>query len=307
MNDMNENQDHLHDEIDLKELFKTLWSSKLTILLTTLISLMISLGAALYLPNVYKSEALLSVNNEGNDSLSSLRGLSGLAGIAGVSLPDAETDKSNKGIEVLKSRKLFKEFVNTNNVLVPLMAANGWDEKSNSLKIDSNLYDIGQAKWVRNAKPPRGVIPSLQEAHEEFLKLLSISKNRETGLITIGIKHFSLNIAKIWIEELIYLVNKTIKDEDVAKAERSITYLKEQINNTQLDELQAQFFELIQAQTETVMLAKATPEYLFSIIDPPVAPELKSEPNRLIIVFIGSFIGFILAIFFVLMRDFIKR
>ena len=52
MNDMNENQDHLHDEIDLKELFKTLWSSKLTILLTTLISLMISLGAALYLPNV---------------------------------------------------------------------------------------------------------------------------------------------------------------------------------------------------------------------------------------------------------------
>jgi Uncharacterized protein involved in exopolysaccharide biosynthesis len=186
MNDMNENQDHLHDEIDLKELFKTLWSSKLTILLTTLISLMISLGAALYLPNVYKSEALLSVNNEGNDSLSSLRGLSGLAGIAGVSLPDAETDKSNKGIEVLKSRKLFKEFVNTNNVLVPLMAANGWDEKSNSLKIDSNLYDIEQAKWVRDAKPPRGVIPSLQEAHEEFLKLLSISKNRETGLITIG-------------------------------------------------------------------------------------------------------------------------
>lgn len=307
MKEINENQDQLQDEIDLKKLFNTLWSSKLTIILTTLISIMISLGIALYLPNLYKSEALLSVNNKANDSLSSLRDFSGLAGFAGVSLPDAETDRSSKGIEVLKSRKLFKEFVNMNDVLVPLMAATGWDEKSNTLIIDNNLYDIEQEKWVRKAKPPRGVIPSLQEAHEEFLKLLSISKNRETGLITIGIKHFSPNIAKTWVEQLIYLVNKTIKDEDVAKAERSIKYLEEQINNTQLDELQAQFFELIQTQTETVMLAKATPEYLFSIIDPPVAPELKSEPNRLIIVFIGSFIGLIFAIFLVLMRDFIRR
>ena len=69
----------------------------------------------------------------------------------------------------------------------------------------------------------------------------------------------------------------------MAEAEKSIEYLKQQIANTSLADLQVMFFELIQSQTETVMLAEVRPEYVFKTIDPAVVPELKSKPRRAII------------------------
>ena len=69
-------------------------------------------------------------------------------------------------------------------------------------------------------------------------------------------------------------LEKKLKDakhaREVAEAEKSIEYLKQQVANTSLADLQAMFFELIQSQTETVMLAEVRPEYVFKTIDPAV-------------------------------------
>ena len=43
------------------------------------------------------------------------------------------------------------------------------------------------------------------------------------------------------------------------------------------------------------MLAAASEEYVFQIIDPPVAPELKSEPSRALICILGVLLGGMLA------------
>ena len=45
-------------------------------------------------------------------------------------------------------------------------------------------------------------------------------------------------------------------------------YLREQVTNTSLADLQAVFFDLIQSQTETVMLAEVRQEYVFETITP---------------------------------------
>jgi len=90
----------------------------------------------------------------------------------------------------------------------------------------------------------------------------------------------------------------------VEQAERSINYLKEQINSTSLTELQAGFFEMIQSQTETIMLAKASPEYLFKTIDPAVVPELKSKPKRALIAVLGTLLGGMLGVLIVLIRHY---
>ena len=63
----------------------------------------------------------------------------------------------------------------------------------------------------------------------------------------------------------------------MAEAGKSIEYLKQQVANTSLADLQAMFFELIQSQTETVMLAEVRPEYVFKTIDPAVVPEEKAN------------------------------
>ena len=90
----------------------------------------------------------------------------------------------------------------------------------------------------------------------------------------------------------------------MAEAEKSIEYLREQVTNTSLADLQAVFFDLIQSQTETVMLAEVRQEYVFKTIDPAVAPEEKSKPNRLLICIFGSLLGVIIGVVVLLIRHY---
>jgi uncharacterized protein involved in exopolysaccharide biosynthesis len=232
----------------------------------------------------------------------------GLASLAGVSLPGGGGgDKTTTGIEVLKSRAFFAQFMQNNEVLLPLMAAKGWDAVNNTLIFDANIYDVNTQQWVRDAKPPRQAEPSLQEAHEAFVKLLSVAQDKETGFVTISIEHFSPYVAKMWVDALVSEINDTIKQQDVAQAERSISYLTAQIEATKLTELQAGFFELIQSQTETIMLANASPEYLFKTLDPAVVPELKAKPKRALICVLGALLGSMLGVLIVLVRHFMNK
>ena len=67
------------------------------------------------------------------------------------------------------------------------------------------------------------------------------------------------------------------------------------------------FAELIEQQTKTVMLASASDEYVFQVIDPPVAPELKSEPQRALICALGVLLGGMLAVVLVLVRHYTTK
>ena len=54
----------------------------------------------------------------------------------------------------------------------------------------------------------------------------------------------------------------------------------------------------IEEQTKTIMLANVRPEYLFTVIDPPIIPERKTGPIRSQISIIGTILGAIFALIF---------
>ena len=55
--------------------------------------------------------------DEANDGMSKLAGqFGGLASLAGVSLSDDSVNKSSLGLEVLKSRKFVREFVERHKI-----------------------------------------------------------------------------------------------------------------------------------------------------------------------------------------------
>jgi uncharacterized protein involved in exopolysaccharide biosynthesis len=293
------------DEIDLKELFSALWAGKITIILTTFVASVIAVAIALYTPNIYRAEALLSpVSSDGGGMNGLASKFGGLASLAGVSLGGGGFDKTTMGIEVLKSRAFFADFVDKHSVMVDLMASNGWDSNTNKVLIDTEIYDVDSQVWVREAKAPRKSKPSVQEAHEEFSKLLSVSQDKESSFITIAIEHYSPYVAKQWVDWLVQDINNTIRNQEVQQAQRSIDYLLNQIEQTKLAELQMGFFELIQSQTETIMLANASPEYLFKTLDPAVVPEMKAGPKRALICILGSLLGALLGGLIVLVRYF---
>ena len=97
----------------------------------------------------------------------------------------------------------------------------------------------------------------------------------------------SPSVARDWVILIVNGVNNAVRARDVEEAENSIAFLNEQRQKTSLVSLTEVFAELIEQQTKTVMLAAASEEYVFQVIDPPVAPELKSEPSRALICIIG--------------------
>ena len=298
------------DEIDLRELFSVLWEGKLTIALVTAFSAVISVSVALYLPNKYTSEALLAPRAEGGvggglGQLASQYG--GLASLAGINIGGlGEGGKTAIAIEMLKSREFFGEYL-YDHVLVDLMAAEGWDRASDKSILDPSIYDSATLTWVRDVGPEFRIKPSVQEAHEDFVESsLSVSEDKQTGFVTVAITHYSPSVARDWVLLIVNGVNNAVRARDVEEAENSIAFLDEQRQKTNLVSLTEVFAELIEQQTKTVMLAAASEEYVFQIIDPPVAPELKSEPSRALICILGVLLGGMLAVVYVLIRHYAK-
>jgi uncharacterized protein involved in exopolysaccharide biosynthesis len=259
---------------------------------------LLAVVVALLLPDVYRANALLAPNEEQQSgAFSSLaEQYGGLAAMAGVDLGAGADEKTMLGLAVLRSRKFISDFVERHDLLVPLIAAEGWDRESGELIIDQDAYDVETNKWIRRVSYPKKVVPSLQEAHEVFSEdVLSIGQNSKTGFVTISIEHYSPSVAKQWIDWLVEDINETIMRRDVREAEQAIAYLNEQIRATSLAELQNVFSRLIEEQTKTIMLAAVTDEYLFKTIDPAVAPEYKSKPKRALIVLIGALLSAFLA------------
>lgn len=292
------------DEVDLKELMAVLWSGKWLISAVTGVSAVISVVVALSLPNIYTATALLAPVESSGGGLSGLmKQYSGLASLAGVSIPGGEEgSRAQLGIQLMNSRSFIGDFVERRDILPKLMAVESWTPGTDELSFDRTLYDVATETWVRDVQPPTSPKPSIQEAYKVFLGILSVSQDKLTGYVTVSIDHQSPTVAAQWVDWMVEDINAVVKAQDVDEAIKSIEYLTQQVANTSLTELQAVFFELIQSQTETVMLAEVRPEYVFKTIDPAVAPETKSKPSRALICILGTFLGGLLSFVMVLIR-----
>ncbi|EHQ56695.1 chain length determinant protein [gamma proteobacterium HIMB55] len=296
----------IEDEIDLKELFMVLWSGKLLISAVTGLAAAMSLVVASSLPNIYSASALLAPAESSGGGLSGLmKQYGGLASLAGVSLPGGEEgSRAQLGMQLMKSRGFIGDFVERRDILPELMAVESWDAASGNVIFDAERYEAGAKTWLREVEPPKSAKPSAQEAHKAFLEVLGVSQDKQTGYVRVSIDHQSPIVAAQWVHWLVEDVNAAVKAQDVTEAKKSIEYLKQQVVNTSLADLQAMFFELIQSQTETVMLAEVRPEYVFKTIDPAVVPEEKSKPRRALIAVLGTVLGGMLGVVIVLIRHY---
>ena len=291
-------QDTYDDEIDFREFFSTLWLNKKFILILTGIFAVLSVIFSLILPNVYKSEALLVPSSLNSNSTSQY---SALASVAGVNLSDSSPDVTH-AIAFINSKKIIRQLIKHESFLPDLMAAKKWHIKSNSIIYDDNLYDEENKKWVREVNFPFQQVPSEQEAFALFSKQINISEDKKNQLVTLSVEHISPSVAQQWAEWIIDEANTMVANLRIEEAESSINYLNEQIKLTPYAELRTLFFNLIQQNTQNMMLAKVSKQYALTIIDPPLIPEIKSYPNRALICILGTLLGGMLSLLIILVR-----
>tara|TARA_B100000378_G_scaffold26759_1_gene20282 strand:- start:433 stop:1365 length:933 start_codon:yes stop_codon:yes gene_type:complete len=249
-------------EFSFKDLFEAIWINKFFIIIFPLLVGSITALYTLTLPNMYRAEVLLTSSESKNQNTSAAS--TGLAVLAGVNLQSTD-NKTLIAIETLKSRKFISEFLIRHEALPALMAPISWNS-------EEDILEVGEYHG------------SIQEATKRFMAIFYAEKlSKSTPFVLLTISHISPTQGRDWLEAMVKDLNQFLSERDLAEVENSIKYLQEQINKTNVSDLQQLFYSMIEAQTGKAMLAEVRPEYVFRVIDPAIAPELKYSPYRAII------------------------
>lgn len=287
----------ISEEIDLRAAVSTLWANKTRIAIIVLFFTLSAAAISFVIPEVYRAEVILvsADNDQTAGGLASQFG--GAAALFGVDIGARGGEKIRTALATLRSRDYIGRFIDNNEVLVPLFAGR-WNKKTSTGVIDSRLYNELEDAWLSvDGQPTR------PEAIREFLKILEISgPELETGLVTVAINFHNPVLAAEWANALVFEINREIKERDVEEAENAITYLRTQLESTQLVEMQRVFYDLIESQTRVSMLADVRDEYVFRVIDPAVVPDVKSTPQRALITIFGMLLGLIFSISYAFIR-----
>ncbi|MEZ7909460.1 MAG: Wzz/FepE/Etk N-terminal domain-containing protein [Pseudomonadales bacterium] len=292
------------DEIDLRELFSVVWAGKILIVAITAVFALVSVGYALSLANQYKASAVVSPAQSGGSSLGAMAGqLGGLASLAGINIGSGESNETQEAMEIMQSWGFMEAFIQTHDLQVPIYAAIGWDKGSNSLKLNSDLYDATSERWlIEDDESGENRAPSSWELYEKFRERVAVSQDKKSGLINISVEYYSPQIAKQWVDLFIITINDYMRARKLEQVNRNIEYLTAQIDKTAIADMREVFYQLVEEQTKSKMLAEASPEYAFVTVSRAMVPEQKSQPKRALVCILGTLLGGMLSVLWVLFR-----
>ena len=286
------------DEIDLRDLFRVLWDSKVVIAAITAVFAIFSVFYALNLKDIYKSEAILSV--DAGSQTSSIGGLSGLASLAGIDFPAGGVNKRLLAVQTLKSRAFFKHLTTFDGVLPSLMAAETYDAESQELVFNSDIYNAEEKKWIGLSENNQGK-PTYLEAYETYIGKIKVVDEQ---FLNISVEHISPIFAKELLDLIIKETNELLRNKDLRESSDAIEFLTSEVTKSSLITMKDAINELVQSRLEMQMMAKINNEYILKIIEPPFLPEKKSGPARAIICISYTFAGGVFAVLFVLIRHY---
>ena len=295
------------DEIDLSELFNVLWDKIFYIGAITSIFSLISIIYALMLPNIYQSKATLMAVEQSSGMGGMVGRYSGMASLAGISLESKSGSKDQEAIARIKSFEFFSNNFLPNIKLENLMAVKKWKQASNTLTYDASDFNSESRQWLRKAKPPRSNVPTSQEAYEEFIEIMSVNKDKKTLLVTLSVEHKSPFIAQQWVEIMINQIDQVMRDQDRQTATKSIEYLNSLAPTVFYEDIKKALSALQQEQMKRLMMVEANDNYVFKVLDSPIAPELKSQPKRSLIVIWGTVLGMVLSALGVLVFNYTRK
>jgi len=239
---------------------------------------------SLYMPNIYRGEALLSPVTLDEGAGFGLPGLEGFANLVGISMPSG--GNADENLAVLRSRDFIWRFIRDQN-LMPVLFEDKWGSAND--------------RWLDDDPEKH---PTLWDAYRLFTReMLTTTRDSKTGLVRVSIEWKDAALASLWTNEIISLLNQYLRTKAIERSESNLIYLNEALDGVQVAERRQTLYQLIEKEQRTAMIVNTQKEYAFRVIDPAVAPDRKVRPKRLLLVAMVGTLGFLLVTGFVLFRS----
>jgi uncharacterized protein involved in exopolysaccharide biosynthesis len=242
---------------------------------------------------LYKADALLIPSDEtlglnASGALGALGGsLGGLASLVGIG---GKGDKESEAIETLKSRSLTTSFIESNGLML-ILFHDRWDPLTKKWRV--GLFDH---------------VPTLEDGYKKFDKSIrTVVENRKTGLITIAVTWEDPVLAKQWTQGLVDAANDLLRTQAIARSSLNLEYLRKASDATNIAEVKSTIFKLMETEIKKQMVAYGGKDYAYRMIDPPVVPERKDFPHRLLFLLGGAVVCPMLGFLAIALRDLKER
>lgn len=266
-------------DTELVHVIRNLYQGKwilVTCLAITLIPAMLhtTLGTKWYRVNV-----VLAPSEE--QSIPSLPGnLGGLAALAGVSIGGGGLDK--EAIATLQSRDFVRAFLSDSDLV---------EKVSGSRSLPSRIvYGESESEAER-----------LERAVDRFLRVvLRVTQDSKTNLVTVSVIWTNKHDATSWATSLVVRLNARMRDRALIAAEKNVDFLRSELSQTSLIEMQQSLGRLLEVELQKLMLAKGNEEFAFRVIDPAHEPRRHHSPNPSLTVPIALALGLLLGLSIVL-------
>jgi Chain length determinant protein len=260
-----------------------------------LLSILIAVGAVAgaglsycFTP-LYKADALLIPSDEMlglNAASGALGGLGSLGGLASLVGIGGKGDKESEAIETLKSRGLTTSYIESKGLML-ILFHDRWDPVARKWRVGS----FGHA-------------PTLEDGYRIFDKSIrTVVENRKTGLTTISVTWEDPILAKQWTDGLVDAVNDLLRTQAIERTTRNLDYLRKAADATNITEVRATIYKLMETEIKKQMVAYGGKDYAFRVVDPAVVPERKDFPHRALFLLGGAIVCPILGFLLIALRD----
>ena len=281
--------------ISFQEFFTVLKDNYQKAFLISAFFVMMSTIYSFSLTEQFTSEVTFKVSTKGNEP-SQTQG----SGLSISSLLSGKGSTTNLGYEIvsiIKSRSFFNRLLQNNPDILPMLfAADSFNYSSKSTSFDEGLYNVDTNEWLRDAQPPFTSIPSNLELHEVYNKKLNITIDDDSSLITASFTHVSPIFSSALLEEVIINLNEYIKSKDLQESSEALEYLEKRLQSEPQTEIRKAISSLVELQLKKNMFSNLTSSYAVEVIDAPFIPEIKSSPQKSIIIFLGLIAGFLVSL-----------
>ena len=289
------------DEIDLRELFATIWAHKRFIAIFTFVVVVLTILFALSKPNVYTVKTVL-VPTEAKSGGGSL---GGLAALAGVSMGGGEVTADIAFQTLLDDQGTMREFIKDNN-LSELLLADHSDNYYFALGY-RGIYDMLHSKSDEedNKTKERKVF----DAYKILTKMISIASDEKTGMITMSVSDADMRLAQTVLTVFLDKASAILIQKDLDNINQKLAYY-ESVSQKEHDlTVKQQMANQITALIQSKVTLLSSPYYKIKKLTEPVLPfyKDKTKPKRGLIVVVSFVTSIILAIFIVFFMEFLKN
>lgn len=305
---MNQNIE-LNDDIDLKELFITLWRGKIYIILMSLFSVFL---ASVYLQTTEKKFSveynLKPVAEESNGS--ALSGLGGLASITGIQLPSASNNDFKIFKELLTSLET-SEIIFRNKKIVKDVFKSEWDASLNdfSRPAKSTIHTAisNFKKLLIENKEVSYMPPNPRRLAIFIFNNVQINENTETGFLKLKSETSNPELILSLINEATIVSDKIMRQRYIDFSTEPLSFYKEKLRTARSREHREALAELIGKEEKKLMFASVGKYFVAEPYLKPTISLYPTAPNPKSVLFLSLVLGLFFGSAVILIRNAIAR